>query len=88
MTDMSCLNDSLNNSTPRVLAANLKNVQTKFPGMVEPWEVTTANNVKVAAVGVVCPSVAAVVRDPEGGRWSFARLDAQDEDFSGGGGDA
>src|SRR5262249_39298373 len=60
-------NFALNNSKPRVLAANLTDKENKFPDMLRSWEVAGGVNgiPKVGVVGVVGPSAAAKVSDPD-----------------------
>ena len=55
---------ALNERSPRVLSANLKEKETKFPEMVASTTVS-AGSPKVGFVGVVGPSVAKVSQDPD-----------------------
>src|SRR5262249_17119444 len=68
-------NFALNNEKPRVLAANLIDRDKNFPNMVRAWEVTGGQNgaPPIGVVGVVGPSVAQVVQDPD------VRLDAPEK---------
>lgn len=57
---------SLNNPSPRVLAANLKDAQTKFPDLTAAWEIGGQNGVpRVGVVGVVGPKTAEQSPDPD-----------------------
>jgi hypothetical protein len=59
---------ALNNPSPRLVVANLKAAKDKYPGMTEPWEVSSGQGgvPKVAFVGVVGPSVAGPFKgDPD-----------------------
>jgi hypothetical protein len=56
---------ALNNPLPRVLAANLRNRDKDFPGMMKGWEIAKAGaKLKVAVVGVVDTDTAREVQDP------------------------
>lgn len=56
---------SLNNPTPRVLAANLRDRDTNFFGAIHAWEVAgTGNTSKVGIVSTVGPTVVKQVKDP------------------------
>jgi len=55
---------ALNHSTPRVLAANLANKDTLFPGEVYTYAVSNPRaGLKVGVIGLVGPTVARQVRD-------------------------
>jgi hypothetical protein len=57
---------ALNNPSPRVVAANLANRETNFPGMVAAWQVSArADAPRVGFIGVVAPSVAGAIQDPD-----------------------
>jgi hypothetical protein len=58
---------ALNERSPRVLAANLKDKDAKFPEMVASTIVGGGNDspLKVGFVGIVAPSVAKVSQDPD-----------------------
>jgi hypothetical protein len=58
---------ALNNPTPPVLAANLKDKKKgeTFDGMVKSWVVAPGGPFKVGIIGSVGPSVAAKVTDPD-----------------------
>lgn len=58
---------SLENRAPAVLAANLLNRDNGqvFEGLVKSFEVSAASKYKVGVVGLVGPSVAATVKDPD-----------------------
>jgi hypothetical protein len=73
---------ALNNPTPRVVSANLLNVPNKFPDMVWQYEVAERpGSPLVGAVGVVAPSVAQEIKDPDAkfGPVDKALKDALDE---------
>jgi hypothetical protein len=56
---------ALNNPKPRVLAANLIDRETNFPGMMRSWEIAgNGKQLKVALVGVVSEVIAKQVQDP------------------------
>jgi hypothetical protein len=52
---------------PFVLAANLNEKDKKFPGLIESWKIIKVPDVglKVAVIGVVGPSTAKEIKDPE-----------------------
>ncbi len=58
---------SLENPSPAVLTANLlnRNAGEVFGGLVKSYEVALAGKVKVGVFGLVGPSVAAAVKDPD-----------------------
>jgi hypothetical protein len=61
-------NYALNNNSPRVLCANLKDKETNFPDEVGSWKVTDVpgTNLKVGVTSVVGPAVAkAMGQDPQ-----------------------
>jgi cytochrome c554/c'-like protein len=50
---------ALNQPVPRILAANLKDKETNFPGMLGSWTVgsPTENSLRVGVVGVIGPTI-------------------------------
>jgi hypothetical protein len=58
---------AVNESSPRIVAANLNDKSNKFPGMVADFELTSPKNgePKVAFIGAIAPSVAKLAQQPD-----------------------